>query len=44
MSALLLFGKQEAITSALPHYKIDALVKIENLDRYDDRINIKGYS
>jgi len=41
MSALLLFGKPEAIGSAIPHYKIDALVRIENLNRYDDRINIK---
>ena len=41
MSALLLFGKPEAIGSAIPHYKIDALVRIENLDRYDDRINIR---
>lgn len=41
MSALLLFGKPETISSAIPHYKVDALLKIENLDRYDDRENIR---
>ena len=41
MSAVLLFGKDHVIKSAIPHYKIDALVKIENLDRYDDRDNIR---
>ncbi len=41
MSALLLFGKDEVIQSAIPHYKIDALVRKENLDRYDDRDNIR---
>lgn len=41
MTALLLFGKDEIIQSAIPHYKIDALVRIDNLDRYDDRENIR---
>ena len=41
MTALLLFGKSEVIQSAIPHYKIDALVRINNLDRYDDRDNIR---
>jgi len=41
MSALLLFGKQATISSAIPHYKVDALLKVENLDRYDDRENIR---
>jgi len=41
MSALLLFGKPETIGSAIPHYKIDALLRVENTDRYDDRINIR---
>ncbi len=41
LSAILLFGRPEVINSALPHYKIDALVRKENLDRYDDRINIR---
>ena len=41
LAAILLFGKEEVIKSVLPHYKIDALVKIKNLDRYDDRDNIR---
>ncbi|MHC1777007.1 MAG: RNA-binding domain-containing protein [Lentimicrobium sp.] len=41
MSALLLFGKPETIGSALPHYKIDALVRVRDLERYDDRENIR---
>ncbi len=41
LSAILLFGKPEVINSALPHYKIDALVRKQDLDRYDDRINIR---
>ena len=41
MSALLLFARDEVIQSAIPHYKIDALLRIENMDRYDDRENIR---
>ncbi len=41
MTALLLFARDEIIRSAIPHYKIDALLRIENLDRYDDRENIR---
>ena len=41
MSALLLFARDEVIQSAIPHYKVDALLRIENMDRYDDRENIR---
>jgi ATP-dependent DNA helicase RecG len=41
MSALLLFGKPETIGSALPHYKIDALLRVRDTERYDDRENIR---
>jgi ATP-dependent DNA helicase RecG len=41
MAALLLFGKDEVIMGAIPHYKVDALLRIKDLDRYDDRENIK---
>lgn len=37
MAALMLFGRDEIIQSALPHYKIDALLRRDDLDRYDDR-------
>jgi ATP-dependent DNA helicase RecG len=41
LAALMLFGKEEIIQSALPHYKIDALLRHNDLDRYDDRENIR---
>lgn len=41
LAALLLFGKEEMIQSAIPHYKIDALLRRIDLDRYDDRENIR---
>ncbi len=37
LAAALSFGKDEVIQQIIPHYKIDALVRIENTDRYDDR-------
>ena len=36
-----MFGKDETIQSAIPHYKIDALLRRLDLDRYDDRENIR---
>lgn len=36
-----MFGKDETIQSAIPHYKIDALLRRVDLDRYDDRENIR---
>ncbi|MDR2621467.1 MAG: transcriptional regulator, partial [Dysgonamonadaceae bacterium] len=41
MAALLLFGKDEAIQSAVPQHKIDALLRRVDTDRYDDRENIR---
>jgi ATP-dependent DNA helicase RecG len=40
LAAVLLFGKDHVIKSTLPHYKIDALVRKVNIDRYDDRLTI----
>lgn len=37
LAAALLFGKDEVIQQIIPHYKIDAMVRIENVERYDDR-------
>ena len=37
LAAALLFGKDEVIQQIVPHYKIDALVRIHNMNRYDDR-------
>jgi ATP-dependent DNA helicase RecG len=30
-------GKDEAIQSILPHHKTDAILRMVNVDRYDDR-------
>ena len=37
LAAVLLFGKEQSIMTVLPQYKTDAILRIENLDRYDDR-------
>ncbi len=41
LAAILLLGNDEVIQQVLPHYKIDALVRISNTDRYDDRLYIQ---
>jgi ATP-dependent DNA helicase RecG len=41
LAAILLLGTDEVIQQVLPHYKIDALVRIENTTRYDDRLYIQ---
>lgn len=41
LAAVLLFGKDETIRSCLPAYKTDAVFRIENLDRYDDRDDVR---
>ncbi|MDI6802982.1 MAG: putative DNA binding domain-containing protein [Bacteroidota bacterium] len=37
LAAVLLFGKDEVIQQILPHYKTDALLRVKNIHRYDDR-------
>lgn len=39
LAAALIFGKDSTIQSLLPAYKVEAMVRIENVDRWDDRIN-----
>ena len=41
LAAVLLLGKDEVITSVLPHFKTDAIVRIQDTDRYDDRDDIR---
>lgn len=41
LAAVLLLGKDEVISGIVPHYKIDALVRRENITRYDDRLYIQ---
>lgn len=40
LAGILLLGTQQLILSVLTHYKTDAIVRIDNTDRYDDRIVI----
>lgn len=39
LAAALIFGKDTTIQSILPAYKVEAMVRIQNKDRWDDRIN-----
>ena len=41
LAAILLFGKDTTILSALPHHKTDAIYRVNNVDRYDDRDDIR---
>lgn len=38
LAAALVFGKDETIGNILPAYKLDVMVRRENLDRWDDRL------
>ena len=42
LAAALILGKDDVIASIAPTYKTDAYVQLEDVDRYDDRIVIKG--
>jgi len=41
LAAILLLAKDEVILSVLPHHRTDAILRRENLDRYDDRDDIR---
>ena len=41
LASVLLFGKDEVIQSVLPHHRTDAILRKINLDRYDDRDDIR---
>jgi ATP-dependent DNA helicase RecG len=41
LASVVLLGKEEVIQSILPHYKTDAILRVENIDRYDDRDDIR---
>ena len=41
LACILLFGKDETILSTLPHHKTDAILRKIDLDRYDDRDDIR---
>lgn len=40
LAAIMLFGKDEVIRSCVPGYITDALYRVENTDRYDDRLRV----
>ena len=41
LAAVLLFGKDEVIGSCVPGYVTDAICRVHNADRYDDRLEVK---
>lgn len=41
VAGLLIFGKDDIIFSKLPFYRVDALLRIKDIDRYDDRDYIR---
>ncbi|MFI3214623.1 MAG: hypothetical protein R3Y24_15005 [Eubacteriales bacterium] len=41
LAAILLFGKPEVIQSCVPGYKTDAIYRVDNIDRYDDRLIVE---
>lgn len=41
LAAALMFGKENTLASVLPHYKTDALCRKEDVERYDDRDDIR---
>jgi ATP-dependent DNA helicase RecG len=41
LAAILLFGRDEVIRSCVPGYITDAILRRENLDRYDDRLMVE---
>lgn len=40
MAAVLLFGRDEVIKSCVPGYVTDAIYRVNNLERYDDRLMV----
>ncbi len=40
-AAALLLGTDETTMSVCPAYKVDALLRVDNIDRYDDRLVLK---
>lgn len=41
LACILLFGKDDTISSALSYYRTDAILKVQDVDRYDDRDDIR---
>ncbi len=41
LAAALIFGSEATIKSLLPAYKVEVMVRIQNLDRWDDRLTLR---
>ncbi len=41
LAAVLLLGKDEVIRDVCPHHRTDAIKRVENKDRYDDRDDVR---
>lgn len=41
LAAALLFGRESTIKSLLPAYKVEVMVRIQNKDRWDDRLTLR---
>ncbi len=41
LAAVLIFGKDDVILSVLPHFRTDAIIRKVDVDRYDDRDDIR---
>ncbi|WP_296560165.1 RNA-binding domain-containing protein [uncultured Acetobacterium sp.] len=41
LAGILIFGSELMIQTALPHYRTDAILRREDLDRYDDRDDVR---
>lgn len=40
LAAIMLFGKDEVIRSCVPGYITDAIYRVDNIERYDDRLRV----
>ncbi|MDR0820275.1 MAG: hypothetical protein LBN19_01960 [Endomicrobium sp.] len=41
LAGILLFGKDEIIAAAVPAFRIDLIKRVDNYDRYDDRLDLR---
>ena len=41
LAAVVLFGTEDTLTQLMPYFKIDALLRRQDVDRYDDRLLVR---
>ena len=41
LAAALIFGKETTVQSIVPAYKVEAVIRKENIDRWDDRLTLR---